>query len=257
MDKRDHNHTNSIKARPTKAVSPNSGVVQPSDDILAAIRDDYREAGKRLKYYNKFIDRHPKLILSTPFLSLLVLLMVVIVVVTTSVNGVVSILIFCVPILLFFVSIILGFVHYGRNSSANKIERKMKELVEEAAQYRRVVALGLSEKNISREELGLFQESLATQQNEEITKESTGLIALSWIAFIMQFFRFWGAISIIASIVALIISIILVASQDPVNKRSGKALLIIWIVVNSISFIVAYNNAQQTQVQPSYYSNYQ
>lgn len=266
MDKQDHNRINSIKAKPTTATSPKSGVAQPSDDILVEIRDDYRKAKKQLKRYNKFIDKHPQ-----ATISILLLLSLVVILTATAVlaNGgsgsVLGIEIAAVVSLGLLVgSIILAFVSYGRNSSVGKIEHKMKELREEAAQYHRVVALGLGEKNISRDELGLFQESskeesLATQQNET-TKESGGLIALGWIAFIVQFFRFWGAISIIASIVALIISIILVASQNPTNKRNGKVILVIWIVIVSIVFIVAYNNAQQaqqTQVQPSYYSNYQ
>lgn len=253
MDRQDHKR---IKTRPTTAISHSPGVIRPPDDILAAIRNDYREAGKQLKRYNKFIDRHPQLILSTPFLSLLVLVVATLALTSTSgASNVVSILIFSVPTVLFLVSIVLGFVHYGRNSSANKIERKMKELAEEATQYRHVVALGLSENNISREELGLFreslkEESLAMQQNEEKTKESGGLILLGWIALIVRFFTSWGAISaisIIASIAALIISIFLLASYNPTNKSNGKAILIIWTVITSILFIVAFNNAQQAQ----------
>jgi uncharacterized membrane protein len=257
MDKQDHNRIDSIKARPTTANSLNSGDAQPSDDALAEIRDDYRRAKEQLKRYNKFIDKHE---LATVLIPLLLSLVGFIALLATSgrsrLSPIIVIIIF-VAIGLFPTAFILALICRSRTSSKAKIEHRLKDLGEEAAQYRRATALG--EKNISRDELGLFQESLAKQQNET-TEQSEGLILLGGIAIILQFFRSLGAISILASIAALIISIILVASKNPVNKRYGKYILVIWIVVNSISFIHAYNNAhqaQQTQEQPSYYNNYQ
>jgi uncharacterized membrane protein len=251
MDKQDHNRVNSIKVGSTTAISPKSGVAQPSDDILVEIRDDYREAKKQLKRYNKFIDKHPLATISILLLLSLVVLPTVAYFQLMN-NGIMA----YVSLGLIVVCLILAFVCGGRISSANKIVHKMKEFREEAAQYQRAAALGLGEKNISRDELGLFQESLkedsfVTQQNET-TKESGGLILLGWIAIILRFFTSWGAISdisIIASIAALIISIILVASRNPTNKRNGKVILVIWIVIVSIVFIVAFNNAQQAQQQ--------
>jgi len=265
MENQDHNRINSIKARPTTAISLNSSEAQSSYDALAEIRDDYSRAKERLKRYNKFIDNHKPVTILIPLLLIFVALLVLAANSSTSGNSspIISIIALVAIGLFLAAFFILAFVCGWRESSKAKIENRLKELREEVAQYHRATALG--EKNISRDELGLFQESLAKKQNET-TKESGGLIVLGWIAIIVRIFTAWGAIStlsIIASIAALIISIVLVVSKNPTNKSNGKVILIIWIVIVSIVFIVAFNKAQQaqqaqqTQVQPSYYNSYQ
>jgi chromate transport protein ChrA len=77
----------------------------------------------------------------------------------------------------------------------------------------------------------------------------SGLILFGWITTVTQFNIFGGAISILSSIATLIISVILILSKSPFNKKNGKIILGIWIAVTSISFIVAFNNAQQSSSQ--------
>ena len=86
----------------------------------------------------------------------------------------------------------------------------------------------------------------------------SGLILCGWITTVTQFNIFGGAISILSSIATLIISIILILSKSPFNKKNGKIILGIWIAVTSISFIVAFNHAQQSssQTQPTTSSGY-
>ena len=174
MDKQDHNRINSIKARPTTAISLNSGEAQPSDDALEEIRDDYRRAKEQLKRYNKFIDQHK---FATVLIPLLLSLVGFIALHATSsgrsrLSPIIVIIVF-VAIGLIPTAFILALVCVWRGSSKSKIEHKMKELREEAAQYHRAAALG--EKNISRDELGLLQNLYS--KGEEVSEESIGAIS--------------------------------------------------------------------------------
>jgi len=167
MDKQDHNRINSIKARPTTAISLNSGEAQSSYDALAEIRDDYRRAKEQLKRYNKFIDNHKPVTILIPLLLSLVALL-------PAASGTSGDLSLEIGMALFVAGLILVFVCGWRGSSKAKIEHKIKELREEAAQYHRATALG--EKNISRDELGLFQNDFVYSKGEEVSEESIGAI---------------------------------------------------------------------------------
>jgi hypothetical protein len=167
MDKQDHNRINSIKARPTTAISLNSGEAQPSYDALAEIRDDYRRAKEQLKRYNKFIDNHKPVTVLIPLLLSCVAM-------SAANSGTSGDLGLKIGMALFVADLILICVCGWRGSSKAKIEHKMNELREEAAQYRRATALG--EKNISRDELGLFQNDLVYSKGEEVSEESIGAI---------------------------------------------------------------------------------
>jgi len=175
MDKQNHNRINSIKARPTTDISLKSGEVQPSDDALEEIRDDYRRAKERLKRYNKFIDQHK---FATVLIPLLLSLVGFIALLATSsgrsqLSPIIVIIVF-VAIGLIPTAFILALVCGWRGSSKSKIEHKLKELREEAAQYHRAAALG--EKNISRDELGLLQSDFLYSKGEEVSEESIDAI---------------------------------------------------------------------------------
>src|ERR1019366_7652127 len=123
MDKQDHNRINSIKARPTTAISLYSGEAQPSYDALAEIRDDYRRAKEQLNRYNKFIDRHKPVTILIPLLLSFVALLPA----TSGTSGDHS-LTTGIALALFGAGLILACVCGWRGSSKAKIEHKMKQL---------------------------------------------------------------------------------------------------------------------------------
>jgi uncharacterized membrane protein YvbJ len=100
-----------------------------------------------------------------------------------------------------------------------------------------------------------------THSAHQQAASNSGLILLGWIAGILQLsaFIFGAAVSILASIATLIIAIVLVMSKKSAfDKRQGKILLTLWVIINGIAFIASFNAAQQAQqVQNSQSGYYQ
>lgn len=249
-----NNHANDVKTRPH-----DSNKTPPSDDdILADIRDEYREAKKQLRSYNKFIDRYTQSISIIPILLSFVGIMVSAIMLNSGNKGI-GIFITCLSLGLFVASLVLITICSTRRSSVIKIENKMKDLKQEAISYQRAIRLGINKDSMLRDELGLFQESAhgtPLKQEDDISKRSSGTTFLGWLAIMVWIIGIIATsnngsasimVPVIAAITTLIISIILMTSSNPVNKSNGRAILIVFLIIAGINFTVTLNNAQKAQ----------
>ena len=251
MDKKANNHTNGTKTRPH-----DSNKTSPSDDdILADIRDEYREARKQLKSYNKFIDRYTHSISIIPILLSLVGIVASLIMLDGNNKGV-GIFTACLSLGLCVASLILITICSARRSSVVKIENKMKDLRQEAVSYQRAIRLGIDKDNMSRNELGLFQESGpgSSHDQDDGTSQSAGITVFGTLAVVVWIVSAiavsnGGSVIVpaIAGIITLIISIILMTSSKRADKHNGRALLILFLIIAGINFTVTLNNAQKAQ----------
>lgn len=252
MDKKANNHTNSAQTRPH-----NSNKTSPSDDdILADIRDEYREAKEQLHSYNKFIDRHTQSISIIPILLSFVGIVVGAIILDSG-NESIGIFTTCLSLVLFVASLVLITICSTRRSSVVKIENRMKDLRQEAVSYQHAIRLGIDKDGMSRGELGLFQESgprPSYDQDDDTSKQSAGITVLGALAVVVWII---SAIAVssggtvivpaIAAIITLITSIILMTSSKRADKHNGRTLLILFLIIAGINFTVTLNNAQKAQ----------
>lgn len=265
-----NDHSRKIKTPHSTTDTSQPTTKPPSDDILTEIRNDYHQTNKRLKKYNRFIDRSPATMdIITAILVLAVLIGFPFGASLMENKSAIGIMLFSISGIILVALITLSVVRATRKASVREINAKLKSLEKEVASYQYVTKHGLIEQGMSRDELGLFQDSLyehdekgSSSGRHSDSGQSTGLTALGYIAIL-----FWmigglaganspimATIALISCIVSLIVAIALMASSNRGNKTSGGTMITFWIILLIISLFVIHGRIQSAEQQQQIYN---
>jgi|GEM_PF-5389075 uncharacterized membrane protein len=97
----------------------------------------------------------------------------------------------------------------------------------------------------------ITQNSVIQKQTTSIDQKKTGLIFFGYASLFLEtnIFGFGITIEVIFSIIAFLIAIILICSNNPYNKKHGKIILSVWLVANIIGFIISFNNSYNGNIR--------